>query len=113
MQLNNLLQANGGAGRLRWGDPIRGGPDHCPSWTINASRQSRSRLPYSHLTSAYSRWRRFRLRHREDLGCGKGGSRSQSPETSPCLQHYLLVAREGLIVHLRVSSFSASFCRLR
>jgi len=39
MQLNNLLQSNGGAGRLRWGDPIRGGPDHTPSWTISAFRQ--------------------------------------------------------------------------
>ena len=38
LQLNNLLQSNGGAGRLRWGDPIRGGPDHRPSWTISAFR---------------------------------------------------------------------------
>ncbi|KAF9651704.1 hypothetical protein BDM02DRAFT_3110142 [Thelephora ganbajun] len=37
MQLNNLLQANGGTGRLRWGDPINKGPDQCrPHWTINA-----------------------------------------------------------------------------
>jgi len=38
MQLNNRLQANGGAGRLRWGDPINLGPDHHPIWTVAAFR---------------------------------------------------------------------------
>ena len=38
MRLNNLLQANGGSGRLSWGNPIRDGPDDRPIWTIVAYR---------------------------------------------------------------------------
>ncbi|KAF9652935.1 hypothetical protein BDM02DRAFT_3108587 [Thelephora ganbajun] len=37
MQLNNLLQANGGTGRLHWGEPIKGGFEHSPTWTVIAS----------------------------------------------------------------------------
>ena len=93
MQLNNLLQSNGGAGRLRWGEATRGGPEHHPNWTISAFRQSPKRPVYSHLTSAYSRRYGVRQRHWGNLGRGQGGSRSPSPEADPCAQLRTLVDR--------------------
>lgn len=114
MQLNNLLQANGGAGRLRWGDAVRGGPDHCPSWTIDAFRQSPNHPARSQLTFAYSRRHGIWSWHGADFGHSQGGSRSSSPEASPCSKHYTLVARAKFIVpDPRVSTLSTDFRRFR
>ena len=49
MKLNNFLQAHGGAARLSWGEPIKGGQDNSPNWTVYAFRQSLNNRAYSHL----------------------------------------------------------------
>lgn len=91
MQLNNHLQAIRGTERLRWGKPIKSGPDNSPSWSITAFRQSPNCLVYSYLTCLHSRRQRVRSRHWGQSGRGQGGSRSSSPEASPCSQLQRLV----------------------
>ena len=83
MQLNNLLQANGGIGRLRWGLPIRGGPDDRPSWTIEAFRQSPNHLAYPHLTPL--------IVDGMGYGCGTGGTLGAAKEEAArqVLRHLL------------------------